>query len=139
MFNFFKPSSRVSYTDWGILVIRVLVPLLLLTHGYDKFLSFLNGATDFPDPLHIGVRFSHALAVVGEVIAPLFIILGLWTRVASVIEIIHFLVVVFLMHAGEPLSEKEHGLLFLIPYVTIFLTGAGKYSLDESLYKKRRF
>jgi putative oxidoreductase len=37
------------------------------------------------------------------------------------------------------LSEKEHGLLFLIPYVAILLIGAGKYSLDESLYKKRRF
>ncbi|AEI51715.1 DoxX family protein [Runella slithyformis] len=139
MFDFFKPSSKVAYTDWGILVLRVCVPLLLLTHGYDKLLSFLNGAADFPDPLHVGPRISHALAVIGEVIAPLLVIIGLWTRVAAVIEIIHFLVVAFIMHAGEPLGEKEHGLLFLIAYVTILLIGAGKYSLDRSLYQKRRF
>ncbi|AXE21068.1 DoxX family protein [Runella rosea] len=139
MFDFFKPNSKVAYTDWGVLVLRVCVPLLLLTHGYDKLLSFLNGASGFPDPLHVGAQFSHALAVVGEVIAPILVMLGLWTRVACLIEIIHFLVVAFMMHAGEPLSEKEHALLFLIPYITILLIGAGKYSLDKSLYQKRRF
>ncbi|WP_428663863.1 DoxX family protein [Runella sp.] len=139
MLDFFKPNSKVAYTDLGIFVLRVFVPLLLITHGYDKLLSFLDGADKFPDPLHIGVRFSHALAVIGEVVAPILVILGLWTRLASVVEIIHFLVVVFMMHANEPLGEKEHGLLFLIPYVTILLTGAGKYSLDASLYKKKRY
>ncbi len=139
MLDFFKPSSKVAFTDWGILVLRVFVPLLLLTHGYDKLLSLLNGANDFPDPLHVGARFSHVLAVVGEVVVPILVIMGLWTRWASVVGIIHFLVVVFMMHANEPLSEKEHGLLFMIPYVTILLLGPGKYALDESLYKKRRF
>ncbi|MFN8343553.1 MAG: DoxX family protein [Spirosomataceae bacterium] len=139
MFDFFKPSSKVSYPDWGVFVLRVSVSLLLLTHGYGKLLSFLNGASDFPDPLHVGSQISHALAVIGEVVAPLLIMAGLWTRLTAVVEIIHFLVVVFLMHANDPLSEREHGLLYLIAYITILLLGGGKYSLDESRYKKRRF
>lgn len=137
MFNFFKPNASIQFTDKAILVLRVFVPLLLIPHGYDKLLNFLDGAADFPDPLHVGVRLSHALAVLGEVIAPIFIITGFFTRVVSVIEIFHFWVVAFLMHANEPLGEKEHALLYLIPYVAILLMGAGKYSLDALLFKKK--
>ncbi|MDF7817409.1 DoxX family protein [Runella sp. MFBS21] len=135
MLQFFKPSSLHNYTDLGLLILRIGVPLLLLTHGYDKFLTFLEGASDFPDPLHVGARLSHALAVLGEVIAPVLVMLGLLTRVAAGIEIIHFLVVAFLMHAHEPLSEKEHALLYLLPYATIFLAGAGRYSVDRLIAK----
>ncbi|WP_028667005.1 DoxX family protein [Runella zeae] len=131
MLYFFKPSSPKNYTDLGLLILRIGVSLLLLTHGYDKFLTFLEGASDFPDPLHVGARLSHALAVLGEVIAPILVMLGLLTRVAAAIEIIHFLVVAFLMHAHEPLSEKEHALLYLLPYATIFFAGAGRYSVDR--------
>lgn len=131
MLHFFKPASPQNYTDLGLLILRIGVSLLLLTHGYDKFLTFLEGASDFPDPLHVGARLSHALAVLGEVIAPILVMLGLLTRVAAAIEIIHFLVVAFLMHAHEPLSEKEHALLYLLPYATIFFAGAGRYSVDR--------
>ncbi len=135
MLYFFKPASPQNYTDLGLLILRIGVSLLLLTHGYDKFLTFLEGASDFPDPLHVGARLSHALAVLGEVIAPVLVMLGLLTRVATGIEIVHFLVVAFLMHAHEPLSEKEHALLYLLPYATIFLAGAGRYSVDRLIAK----
>ncbi len=124
MFAFFKPSSKASYFDTGILILRVFVPLLLIPHGYDKLLNFLDGAADFPDPLHV---------------APVLIIFGLFTRLASVVEIVHFLVVAFMMHANEPLDAKEHALLYLIPNVMLLLTGAGKYSLDNLFFKKKLY
>ncbi|MEZ4904271.1 MAG: DoxX family protein [Spirosomataceae bacterium] len=136
MLDFFHPRNTTRFVDTALLMLRIFVPLLLIPHGYDKLLSFLEGAVNFPDPLHIGVRFSHALAVLGEVVAPLFIILGLFTRIAAVIEMGHFLVVAFLMHANEPLADKEHALLYLIPYTVILLTGAGRYSLDALFFKK---
>jgi len=136
MFDFFYPRTSTRFVNLALLILRVFVPLLLIPHGYDKLLSFLDGAADFPDPLHVGIRFSHGLAVLGEVIAPIFIIWGLFTRIASVIEIGHFLVVAFLMHANEPLADKEHALLYLIPYAALLLTGAGQYSLDALFFKK---
>jgi putative oxidoreductase len=139
MLDFFRPSSKTAYVDLGIFILRVFVFLLLIPHGYDKLLNFLDGAADFPDPLHVGAPFSHFLAVVGEVAAPILLILGLLTRFASVVEIIHFLVVAFMMHANEPLDAKEHALLYLIPSVMLLLTGAGKYSLDSLLFQQKRY
>ena len=100
MLDFFRPSSKTAYADLGIFILRVFVSLLLIPHGYDKLLSFLDGAADFPDPLQVGARFSHFLAVVGEVVAPILLILGLLTRLASVVEIVHFLVVAFIALMG---------------------------------------
>lgn len=137
MFSFFKPSSSQSFTDLGLLLLRVLVFIMLIPHGYDKLLSFLDGANDFPDPLHLGVRFSHFMTVFGEVAVPILLILGLFTRVAAVVEIGLFLVIAFVIHGSDPFGDKEHALLYLIPALTLLLTGAGEYSLDAALFQKK--
>lgn len=137
MLSFFKPSSSQSFTDLGLLLLRVLVFIMLIPHGYDKLLSFFDGASDFPDPLHVGVRVSHFMTVVGEVLVPILLIVGLFTRVAAIIEIGLFLVIAFVIHGSDPFGDKEHALLYLIPSITLLLSGAGKYSLDAVLFQKR--
>ena len=137
MFSFFKPSSSQSFTDLGLLLLRVLVFIMLIPHGYDKLLSFLDGANDFPDPLHLGVRFSHFMTVFGEVAGPILLILGLFTRVAAVGGIGLFFVIAFVIHGSDPFGDKEHALLYLIPALTLLLTGAGEYSLDAALFQKK--
>jgi len=43
--------------------------------------------------------------------------------------------IVFIVHANDPFSKQELGLLYLLPYITIFFTGPGKYSVDARLFK----
>ncbi|AYQ33127.1 DoxX family protein [Runella sp. SP2] len=137
MFSFFKPSSSQSFTDLGLLVLRIFVFIMLIPHGYDKLLSFLDGANDFPDPLHVGVRFSHFMTVLGEIFIPLLLIFGLFTRIAAVVEVGLFLVIAFVIHGSDPFGDKEHALLYLVPSLALLLTGAGKYSLDAALFQKK--
>lgn len=59
--------------------------------------------------------------------------LGLWTRAALIPLIINMSVIVFIAHAGDPFGRKEIGLFFLITFVVLFLTGPGKYSMDNKL------
>jgi putative oxidoreductase len=47
------------------------------------------------------------------------------------------MVVVFIVKAGDPIGERESGLLYLLPYVFLFITGAGKYSLDYLIFGRK--
>ena len=46
-------------------------------------------------------------------------------------------VAAFGAHAGDPISDKEHALLFLVPFLVLALMGGGRYSLDHRVGRPR--
>ena len=128
-------SFKSFSIDAGLLILRLCCALMLL-HGWPKFIDFKENSGDWPDPFHVGTTVSYALTVFAELFCSVFIVLGLFTRIALVPLIICLVVIVFNVHGGDPLEDKEHGLLYLLIYLSLFLTGPGKYSLD-SLIEKR--
>jgi putative oxidoreductase len=128
-------SSKALSIDAGLLILRLCCALMLL-HGWPKFINFKENSGDWPDPFHVGTTVSYALTVFAELFCSVFVVLGLFTRIALVPLIICLIVIVFNVHGGDSLEDKEHGLLYLLIYLSLFLTGPGKYSLD-SLIEKR--
>ena len=126
-----KPLS----VDFGILVLRLSVGILMLTHGMPKLLNFADRMHRFADPYGLGSSVSLSLAVFAEVFCSVFLILGLFTRAALVPLIIIMITIVFIVHMNDPFAKQELGLLYLLPYITIFFTGPGKYSLDAKIFK----
>lgn len=120
----------------AILLLRIGAACLILTHGYPKLLRILDGNFGFGDPLGIGPVPSLLLVTFAEAICAFFVLIGLWTRAALVPLIIAMIVVVFVAHADDPFGDKEKGLLFLVMFLTLFFTGAGKYSLDQVFKRK---
>lgn len=124
----------------SILLFRLGVAALVMTHGIPKLMRVLEGNLGFGDPLGIGPAASLLLVTFAEAICAFFVLIGLWTRVAAIPLIINFIVVVFVAHADDPFGNKEKGVFFLISFIVLFLTGAGKYSLDNMIRKgKRRY
>jgi len=82
--------------------------------------------------------FSNILAVSGEVLFPAMIIFGLLTRLSAIPVIITMAVAAFVVHGNDPFQRKEMALLYLVVFTTILVFGAGKYSFDNFLGKKRR-
>ena len=122
----------LNHPNIGKLILRVGVSALILTHGIPKLMKLLSGDTDFGDPIGVGPLFSLILAVIGEAICPILIIIGLKTRLAAVPAAITMAVAAFIVHAGDPIATKEKALLFLIGFVAIALVGPGSYSVDRS-------
>jgi putative oxidoreductase len=120
-----------SYFNFSLLFFRVVLSASLLTHGYGKFLKLINGDFEFADPLGVGAIPSLFFAVLGEFIAPIFIIFGFKTRWASLVSIITMVVITFVVHADDPFKGKEKALLFGIGFILLFLQGPGKFSLDK--------
>ncbi|SHF76985.1 putative oxidoreductase [Flavobacterium segetis] len=134
--KFLLPASwSTNSPDFAALLLRLSFGLLMLTHGFPKMLKLINGNFEFADPLGIGIAASLTLTVFSEVICSILIILGLWLRLALIPLIITMIVAVFIVHANDDLGTKEMGLLYLFAYISLFLLGSGKYSLDRLLDK----
>ena len=133
----FDPGKDGGARDLGLLILRVGVSFsLVYAHGHGKFMRLLAGNTQFPDPLGVGSGLSLGLASFAEFICALAVIVGFMTRWATVPIIIVFVVAYFMIHGDDPFGEKEKAFLFLVAYVGIFLTGSGRFSLDNYLGKK---
>lgn len=117
--------------DVAICILRIGAAALIMTHGIPKVMRILDGNFNFGDPIGIGPTASLFLVAFAEAVCALFVLFGLLTRVALIPLIINTTVIVFIAHADDPFGRKELGLFFLISFIVLFLTGAGKYSLDN--------
>lgn len=117
--------------DIGLAFLRISASALMLTHGVPKFLKLIAGNFQFGDPIGIGVHASLILAVIGEFVCPLLILIGFKTRWASVPPAMVMFVAAVFAHADDPFAKKEKALLFLVIFIAIIFLGPGKYSIDR--------
>jgi putative oxidoreductase len=123
-----KNSLRIEI---GLLILRVSPAVMLLTHGIPKFRKLTGGGEiEFGDPIGIGPIPSLFLAVVGEVVCPILIIIGFKARFAAIPSAITMAVAVTIIHSSDPFGVKEKALLFLTCFVAIIFLGPGKFSID---------
>lgn len=120
---------KTNYPDLGLLLLRLGFGGFMLTHGIPK-LNMLSNPSDFGDPIGIGATLSLILALIGEGVAPILMIIGFKTKWAAIPAIITMGVAAFIVHAKDDLATKEHALLFFFAFFVILLCGAGKYSID---------
>lgn len=124
------PSAGIGYS-LGLLLLRASVgAMMLLGHGWGKLTSFAERSSSFPDPLGIGSSLSMALATGAEAFCALAVILGFATRWAAVPLMVTMAVAALIIHGDDPWAKKELAVLYFFPFATLFLTGAGRYSLD---------
>ncbi len=115
----------------GLAFLRVSSAALMMTHGIPKFQKLLSGNLEFGDPIGIGGTPSLFLAIIGEFICPILVIVGFKTRWAALPTAITMAVAAFIVHGADPFGDKEKALLYLVLFITIIFLGPGKYSIDK--------
>ena len=123
--------NHSSSFNFGLLLLRVGFGAMMLTHGIPKLLKMISGDFSFGDPIGIGEPASLVLAVLGEVVFPVLVIIGYKTRISALPILITMIVAAFIVHAADPLATKEKAILYLIGFAAIAFLGAGKYSIDQ--------
>ena len=94
----------------AMLLLRLTVGILMMMHGYEKLINFekiLNTPPGFMNFLGIGTNTSLALLVFAEFFCSIFLILGLFTRLATIPLIIATCVMVFVAHKGLVFTEGD--------------------------------
>jgi putative oxidoreductase len=124
-------------TNLGLLFVRISVGALMLLHGIAKIgqTAFIEGMLadkGIPSFMAYGVYLT-------EIVAPLLILIGFRTRLASLAYVIGILFILFVVHINELFSLNENGGwavellgLYLFGAVALFFTGAGKYAISST-------
>jgi putative oxidoreductase len=127
--------SREALADWGTLVLRVSLSVLILLHGIAKVIASPAFVTGLVAKAGLPPALGY-LVYVGEVVAPIPLIIGLWVQPAAIIVAINMLTAILLVHIGEIFSLNMGGGwaielqgMFLIAAVSVALLGAGRLSM----------
>ena len=125
-----------SNSDIAKLLLRVSLGIFILFHGFYKIIHGIGGvesmlaAASLPQFLAYGVY-------LGELISPIFIILGLYARVASLVLAFNMLVAMYLDYGFSFALAKYGGLamesplMFFVMAIVIALLGSGKFSINN--------
>lgn len=132
----FSTKTNANALNFWLLISRIAVGALMLTHGVPKLEMLMKGHVQFPDPLHVGTTVSLALTVFAEFVCSILLILGLATRFAAIPLMVVMLMASFSIMAAEPLGKKELPIIYLSLFVGYLILGAGKYSVDHLIGKK---
>ncbi|MBV9991782.1 MAG: DoxX family protein [Alphaproteobacteria bacterium] len=120
--------------DLGKLILRVTVGGLLLLHGMHKLLNGIApikamvAAHGLPDALSYGVY-------LGEIVGPVMLILGLFSRIGAGLVAVNMIVALVLSGASLVGLNAMGGLgieleaFYLLGALSAALLGAGRYSI----------
>lgn len=121
--------------DTGKFVLRLALGILILLHGISKlsngvgFVASMLSANGLPGALAY-------LVYVGEILAPVLLIAGIYTRPAAWITVINMLVAIWLVHIKDFwVIGKTGGWalelqgMFLFAALAVAFLGAGRFSV----------
>jgi putative oxidoreductase len=104
-------------------------------HGLGKLKGFSQMSGQFPSVFGLGSSTSLVLAIIGEMVLPALIVVGLFTRFAALGATITMAVAYFVIHGGalSGQSSGEMAFLYMVGFGVLIFSGAGRHSLDAKL------
>ncbi len=127
----------MPHTDLGLLFLRLAGSFMLLhVHGWPKIVYYTEELTRIEDPFGMGPQLTLLCAIFAEVLCPLLIALGLFTRLACMPIVLLLLVSMVIVHPDWSIAEGQFGWLLTIIFGAIALCGAGRFSLDAQWLRR---
>jgi putative oxidoreductase len=120
----------IGRLGWGL--------MLALLHGLGKLPPserFIGGVETLGFPAPALFAWAAALA---EFAGGLLVAIGLLTRPAALAIVFTMCVAAFLRHGADPMDKKELALVYLAFGLLYLFIGAGRYSIDWLISRKRR-
>ena len=119
----------------AMLILRLGVGGLMMHTGYQKLVNFGDLQHKFMNFMGMGSTMSLALVVFAEFFCALFLVLGLFTRLAAIPLIITMCVALFKAHNGEVFGDGQTAALYLTGYLVLLFVGPGRVSVDSMIGK----
>ena len=135
-------SGNAINIDFGILIIRLIIGLLMAFYGYEKLIHFNEmAASDFWTKnvtfLGMSSKIALGLTVFAELVCSVLLIFGLFTRLSLFFLLFcmgYIFLVVFpfsILDKGDNGYQFNDAFVYFMVYLGLLFTGPGKYSLDN--------
>lgn len=125
-----------TQNDLAKLILRVMLGALILLHGIAKLKGGVGPIEGMLQAHGVPAVFAYAV-LIGEVVAPLMLLIGFHARIGGMLVAVNMLVAVFLAHMGQLDQLNGQGGwalelqgMFFAAAVTIALIGPGRYSAN---------
>ena len=129
--------ARSSWEDVGKLIIRIAIGGLLFLHGVAKLKSGIGWMAGPLSSMGLPAFLGYAVFV-GEIIAPILVIAGTFTRLAGLVIAFNMFSAIMLVQRGKIGALNQGGgwaieleMLFLLGGVALFFLGSGKFALSR--------
>ena len=121
----------------GKLILRLTLGGLILFHGIAKLIGGVSGLAGMVTAAGLPAFVTYGVYV-GEVIAPILILLGWYSRIGAVLVAINMLFAIGLVHRGEIFALGNSGGwalelqgMYLMTAIALALLGPGRFSINE--------
>jgi putative oxidoreductase len=126
-----------AMVDGALLLLRIGIAILMIPHGLQKLNGFDKMQNEFVSFMGLSPKLSLVLAMSAELGCSLLLLVGLFTRFATIPLIITMLTALFMAHQGALFGDGEKNGLFITMFLVLLILGPGEYSLDARLGKRR--
>jgi len=126
-----------AMVDGALLLLRIGIAILMIPHGLQKLNGFDKMQNEFVSFMGLSPKLSLVLAMSAELGCSLLLLVGLFTRFATIPLIITMLIALFMAHQGALFGDGEKNGLFITMFLVLLILGPGEYSLDARLGKRR--
>lgn len=121
----------------GLTLVRIIVGGIIISFSFEMFdPENMKGYTEWLDKVNMPAPSLMAyVGKVAELVGGVLLVLGLFTRLASIPLIITMFVINFIMSNGD---LRNTSFLLLLLFAVFLFAGGGKYSLDEVIRKRKK-
>ena len=136
--NSTSPAEQISrqLTSMGsaykaALFLRIFAGILLFTQAITKSQDYLWLSEEYPTILGIGAPKVVSIVGIVELVAGVLLTVGLFTRITAVVMAVVMFAAAFLFFPGQSFDQGELKFIYAGIYITLAISGGGRYSLDN--------
>ncbi|NJX16877.1 DoxX family protein [Tamlana crocina] len=122
----------------GLLILRVSIAFTMLIYGVTKLIFGIDFISSLLEQYGLPLIFRYGVFV-GEILAPILIIIGFRTKLAGLVFALNCLVAILMVQIPNLLKLNETGgwaigliFIYMMFGIAMFFTGAGKYALSTN-------
>ncbi len=128
-------KSSKNAADWTSLLLRFVFGTIMIPHGWAKIVNFDKISPEFVSFLGMSPSISLSLAIFAEFGCSILLIIGLFTRLATIPLIITAYVIMSTVNNFDVIGNNDINLAIMGAFIAILILGPGKHSFDNMLSK----
>ena len=129
--------TKPSFRETGLGIVRIFLGVFMIYHGWEIFdRTKIDEYTKWMVDMKLFAPSAWAYLGKGtEFVAGIFILFGLFTRIAIIPLGLTMIFICFAIGKGRIFMEEQYPFLFFLLCFMFFFTGPGKWSIDKLLFR----